>query len=87
MSYIVNVSRRGADGRPPYHVFRTAEDSLRSQDSAILLAKMLTHIFPKEVYEISVSHQTTHSEYIDWSEAERNAQPDLNEYGNYTEQP
>lgn len=77
MSYIINVSRKpttiGGRTFPPKHIFRTAANSILSRADAIAIAKRLAIIYPDHQYEINLSVDTTHSEYIDWQEETENA--------------
>ena len=66
MSYIINVAKKGYASIPPRHIFRTAPDSIGSQEMAIAIAQKLSTIYPLPTYEITVSRDSVHSEYIDW---------------------
>jgi hypothetical protein len=66
MSYIINVAKKRLGTTPPKHIFRTAKDSIHSRQHAIEVCRDLGRCYPREFYEINLSVDTTHSEYIDW---------------------
>lgn len=66
MSYIINVARKARGNQPPKHIFRTARDSIVNREDAVKIAAQLSLIYPTNLYEINVSHDHVHSEYIDW---------------------
>jgi len=68
MTVIINVARKRLGSMPPRHIFRTAPDSIYTKEDAIRIAKQLSAVYPSPGYEITISAESTHSEYVDWTE-------------------
>ena len=70
MTVTINVALRRKGDQPPKHIFRTAKDSLQGTLQACMLARKLALLFTPDRYEITVSVESTHSEYLNWEDEE-----------------
>lgn len=59
MSYSINISLKGKDGRAPRHVCRTERNSVFYEEEAVALARRFERAFPPDDYEISISRVET----------------------------
>lgn len=66
--YVINVARKRDRAIPPWHVFRTAPDSITNKDHAIAVAKDLRKIYPRETHSVDISYHVHAVEYIHWED-------------------